>query len=476
MITLFQAVIFTASFEKAVRKQGKIHQFNLQSSKNWYIETGNSKYIGGAEMPAIAIIGAQWGDEGKGKIIDMLAQKAKMVVRYSGGDNAGHTVINDQGEFKLHVIPSGIFYSHTTCLITNGVAINPAVLLGEMDDLQRRGVDISRLFISDRANLIMPYHVLLDGLEEKALGGKAVGTTGKGIGPVFTDKAARLGIRAGDLLNKKDFRDRLKLVLERKNFIITRAYGAPALSLDEVYKTYCEFGDRLAPHIRETTSMIDRAIHNHELILLEGAQGVLLDPDFGTYPYTTSSSPLAGGACTGAGLSPRYVNQILAVYKAYCTRVGGGPMPTELYDETGQKIQQIAHEFGTTTGRPRRCGWFDGVAAAFSSRINGFTGIALTRLDVLDTFPKIKICTAYQLDGKTISEFPSSINELGRCQPVYTEMEGWMTPISDIREYRLLPQAARRYTKRLEEICRCPVKVVSVGPRREQTILRSRLV
>jgi adenylosuccinate synthase len=402
-------------------------------------------------MVAIAVVGAQWGDEGKGKIIDMLAQQAKLVVRYSGGDNAGHTVINDQGEFKLHLIPSGIFYPHTTCLITNGVVINPAVLLGEMDDLDQRGVDISRLFISDRAHLIMPYHVLLDGLEEEALGGQALGTTRKGVGPAFTDKAARLGIRAGDLLNKATFLSRLRLVLERKNRVITGAYGAPALSLEEIYTTYCLYAERLAPHIRETTSMIDTAITNKDLILLEGAQGALLDPDFGTYPYTTSSSPLAGGACTGAGISP-------------------------LHDQVGESIRQIAHEFGTTTGRPRRCGWFDGVAARFSSRINGFTGIALTRLDVLDNFAKIKICTAYKLNGKTVNEMPGQVADLEKCEPLYEEIDGWMTPTGDFREYRLLPGAARRYIKRLEELCACPVKVVSVGPRREQTIMRTKLV
>ena len=423
-------------------------------------------------MPVIAVIGAQWGDEGKGKIIDMLAEKAALVVRYSGGDNAGHTVINSQGEFKLHLIPSGIFYPHTTCLISNGVVINPAVLISEMDSLIERGVDISRLYISDRAHLIMPYHTLLDGLEEEALGGKAVGTTRKGVGPAFTDKAARMGIRAGDLLNKKEFYDRLRMVLERKNVVLTRVYGQNPLSLDEVYQQYCGFADRLVPHIRETSSIIDAAVAGKEMILLEGAQGVLLDPDFGTYPYTTSSSPTSGGACLGAGISPIHINQVLAVFKAYTTRVGGGPMPTELKDEVGEAIRQCAHEFGTTTGRPRRCGWFDGVAAGLSSRVNGYTGVALTRLDVLDNFPVLKICVAYKLDGKIIEEFPSRITDLERCQPVYEDIEGWMTPTSDIRQYGQLPLGARRYIKRLEELCRCPVKVISVGPRRDQTIIR----
>jgi adenylosuccinate synthase len=427
-------------------------------------------------MTAIAVIGAQWGDEGKGKIVDMLAEQARFVVRYSGGDNAGHTVINDSGEYKLHIIPSGIFYSHTTCVIANGVVINPAVLLGEMDNLQKRGVDISRLYISDRSHLIMPYHILLDGLEEEALGGKAVGTTRKGVGPAFTDKIARLGIRAGDLLDRKGFFNRLSLVLERKNLLLTKVYGVEALSLEEVYQQYCRYGDRLAPHIRETTSMLDEALKNKEFVLLEGAQGVLLDPDFGTYPYATSSSPSAGGACSGSGISPVYLNNVLAVFKAYCTRVGGGPMPTELKDEVGEAIRQCAHEFGTTTGRPRRCGWFDGVAARFSSRINGYTGIAITRLDVLDNFPRLKICVAYKLDGKTVEEFPSNIADLERCQPVYEEMDGWMKPISQIRQYGRLPLEARLYIKRLEEFCGCRVKLISVGAKREQTIIRSPIV
>ena len=427
-------------------------------------------------MPAIAVIGAQWGDEGKGKIVDMLAEKASITVRYSGGDNAGHTVINDFGEFKLHLIPSGIFYTHNQCVIANGVVLNPAIFIKETDDLIKRKVDVSRLFISDRAHLIMPYHILIDGIEEDSLGTKAVGTTRKGVGPAFTDKASRMGIRVGDLLDKKGFHTRLEMVLQRKNAILSKVYGLAPLSLEKIYDEYCAYADRLAPHIRETTSMLNRALKNNELILLEGAQGVLLDPDFGTYPFATSSSPMAGGASLGAGVSPAYINNILAVYKAYTTRVGGGPMPTELFDEVGESIRQIAHEFGTTTGRARRCGWFDGVGARFSSRINGYTGIALTRLDVLDTFPKIKICVAYKIDGETTDEFPSSIATLEKCQPVYEEMDGWMTPTTDIRQYNKLPAAAKRYIQRIEELCECPVKIISIGPKREQTITRMPIV
>ncbi len=421
-------------------------------------------------MPVIAVIGAQWGDEGKGKVIDRLAEKAKMVVRFSGGDNAGHTVVNPYGEFKLHLIPSGIFYPHTVCIIGNGMVINPSVLISEMEQLNQRGVDTTRLFISDRAHLIMPYHILLDGLEEELRAGKALGTTLKGVGPAFTDKAARLGIRAGDLLDKEAFLERLRFVLDYKNIILTKVYGVNPLSLDEIYNDYCQYAERLAPFITETTIMVEAALNKEELVLLEGAQGSLLDPDFGTYPYTTSSSPLAGGGCLGAGVSPNRINHILGVFKAYCTRVGSGPMPTELKDETGDLIRERAHEYGATTGRPRRCGWFDAVVARFTSRINGFTGAAITRLDILDTFPHLKLCVGYKLDNETIDYFPASIAALERCQPIYEELPGWQTPTSHIRQYEQLPFEARQYIARLTELISCPVNLISVGPRREQTI------
>jgi len=421
-------------------------------------------------MPVVAIVGAQWGDEGKGRVVDMLAQQAKVVVRFSGGDNAGHSVVNPHGEFKLHLIPSGIFYPGVVCIIGNGVAINPKVLIEEIDRLNERGVDTSQLFISDRAHLIMPYHLLLDGLEEEARGGKALGTTLKGIGPAFTDKIARLGIRAGDLLDKKALKERLGTVLEYKNVILTRVYGAKALSLDNIYTQYCKYGERLAPHIRDTTVMLEEALGRREMVILEGAQGALLDPDFGTYPYTTSSSPLAGGACLGAGLSPTKLNRVLGVYKAYCSRVGSGPMPTELNDKTGDLIRERAHEYGTTTGRPRRCGWFDAVAARFSSRINGFTGAVVTRLDILDVLPRLKICVGYELEGKTIDYFPASITALARCRPVYEEVPGWQTPTTEIRSFNQLPLEARQYISRLEELLACPVSLICVGPERAQAI------
>ena len=423
-------------------------------------------------MPVVAVVGGQWGDEGKGKIIDMLAEKSDLVVRFSGGDNAGHTVVNPLGQFALKLVPCGIFYPNVTCIIGNGVAINPAVLLQEMDSLRQRGIDLSHLYISDRANLIMPYHTLLDGLEEESRGGKAIGTTRKGIGPAFSDKVARLGIRAGDLLDKKAFHERLSNLLEHKNAIITKVFGAEPLSLDVVFQQYCEYGERLAQHIRETTLMIAEAIDSGKNVLMEGAQGALLDPDFGTYPFVTSSSPLAGEASIGAGLGLSRIGSVIGVFKAYCSRVGAGPFPTELEDETGELIRERGHEYGTVTGRPRRCGWFDAVAARFTRRINGCTGLAVTRLDILDTLPILKICVGYELDGQTIDNFPARVDVLARCQPIYEELPGWQTSTSDINEFRQLPPEARRYIARIEELLSCPVDIISAGSEREQTIVR----
>ncbi|MBN1176721.1 MAG: adenylosuccinate synthase, partial [Dehalococcoidales bacterium] len=346
-------------------------------------------------MPVAAVIGAQWGDEGKGKIVDMLAEKARYVVRFSGGDNAGHTVVNPLGEFKLRLTPSGIFYPGATSIIGNGVVLNPAVLLGEMEELTSRKVDISSLYISDRAHLIMPYHIAIEGMEEDALGGKAIGTTRKGIGPAYVDKLARTGIRAGDLLDREIFRERLTLALEYKNNIITKVFGKEPLSFDEIYKQYCAYADKLAPLICDTTVMLAEAIGRNDAILLEGAQGTLLDPDFGTYPYCTSSSPTASNACLGSGLGPGSITHTLGVFKSFQTRVGAGPMPTELDDEIGDAIREYGDEYGTVTRRPRRCGWFDAVAARLSMRVNNFTSIAVTRLDILDMLQRIKICTGY---------------------------------------------------------------------------------
>lgn len=421
-------------------------------------------------MPVIAVIGAQWGDEGKGKIVDMLSERAKVVVRFSGGDNAGHTVINPYGKFGLHLVPCGIFYPEAVCIIGNGVAVNPATLIDEIDMLKKHGVDTSRLFLSNRANLIMPYHILLDGLEEKARGASAIGTTLRGIGPVFSDKAAKLGIRAGDLLDRKGFLERLRYILDYKNAIITKVFGAKPLSLDEVYNQYCEYGERLKPHIRETTVMIDEALQQNEPVLLEGAQGTLLDPDFGTYPFVTSSSPLAGSASIGSGIGPTKIDAVVGVFKAYITRVGAGPFPSELKDKIGDSIRERGSEYGTTTGRPRSCGWFDAVAARFSARVNGLTGAAITRLDVLDVFPSLKICTGYKLGKETVNDFPDRAATLEKCRPIYEEFPGWQAPVSDIRKFEKLPREARQYVTRLEELIGCPVNIISVGASREQTI------
>jgi adenylosuccinate synthase len=423
-----------------------------------------------AEMPVVGVIGGQWGDEGKGKIVDLLAEKADLIVRYSGGPNAGHTVINALGEFKLHLIPSGIFNPHAVSLIGNGTVVSPKTLLEEIDELRHRNVDVSRLFLSKRAHVIMPYHTLLDSLEEKARGGEALGTTLKGVGPAYVDKVARTGIRFADLLEGEALLGKLSLFLERKNAVITKLYGATPLSLDEVYAECREYGDQLKPFLRDTESMVQEAIRKGAFILLEGAQGALLDIDFGTYPYVTSSSPIAGGACIGAGLGPTKVDRMLGVFKAYTTRVGSGPMPTELKDDVGERIRQCAHEFGATTGRPRRCGWFDGVAAKYSAEVNGFTGIALTRLDVLDGFDAIKLCTEYKADGEVIRHFPSSAALLERCEPVYEELPGWRSPTRGASHLEDLPGEAQSYVKRLEAVLGCPMNLVSVGPKREESI------
>jgi len=423
-------------------------------------------------MPVVAAIGAQWGDEGKGKIVDMLAEKARYVVRFNGGDNAGHTVVNPHGEFKLRLTPSGIFYKNTTSIIGNGVVINPAVLNAEVDMLNSRGIDTSRLLISDRAHLIMPYHIAIEGLEEKALGAKAIGTTLKGIGPAFADKVARSGIRTGDLLDKAVFRDKLATTLEAKNKILTRVYGAKALSLDEIYTQYCQYADRWASHICDTSVILAAAVEKNEPILLEGAQGFLLDPDYGTYPFATSSSPTSANACLGSGIPPNKITHIVGVFKAFQTRVGAGPMPTELKDATGDMIRERGQEYGTVSGRARRCGWFDAVAARLSVRVNGFNSIAITRLDILDGMPRLKICTAYKLDGKTIDYFPSSIAALEKCEPVLEEIAGWDKPTNDVRKFKDLPPNSQRYIKKLEELTGCPVSLISVGKHREATIVR----
>jgi len=421
-------------------------------------------------MSVLALVGGQWGDEGKGKVIDSLAAKAHMVVRYAGGDNAGHTTVNPHGTFRLHLIPSGIFYDDVRCIIGNGVVVNPAVLLREIAELHEHGVGTRNLVVSDRAHLIMPYHILLDKLEEQRRGHGAIGTTQRGIGPAFVDKVARTGLRVGELLDPQGFRRRLEVAMELKNALLTALYNHPPLSVDEVYRDYMNFATQLRDYIGDALPMVHDAIGRGDTIMLEGAQGALLDTDFGSYPFVTSSSPLAGGATVGSGIGPTHIDRVLGVFKAYATRVGGGPMPTELHDEMANFIREKAGEYGATTGRPRRCGWFDGVAGRFSVRINGMTDVALTHLDIFDGFKSIKVCTSYVVEGRHTTDFPTTADTLSRCEPVYEELPGWDECTEDISDFADLPQNARRYVNTISDLLGCRVSLVSMGPKREQII------
>ncbi|MCI0849885.1 MAG: adenylosuccinate synthase [Chloroflexi bacterium] len=427
-------------------------------------------------MSAFVVIGGQWGDEGKGRMVDLLAQDASVVARYSAGDNAGHTIINHMGKFALHLVPAGIFYPEKICLIGNGVVVNPQALLDEIEQLESRKVSTKNLFVSDRAQVLMPYHLLLDELEEEERGAGALDTTKRGVGPAFVDKVARQGIRMADLIEPKALRARLEDVLPRKNRVLERLYDAAPLDIDELYKASEEWGCKLRPYVRDTSAIVLDALDAGEKVLLEGAQGSLLDLDAGTYPYVTSSTPssLAAGAAIGVGIGPTQIERVVGVYKAYMTRVGLGPMPTELTDETGDILrrQGPAPEFGSTTGRPRRCGWFDAVASRYSVRVNGVGSAALTRLDVLDNFPAIEVCTAYEVDGKESTSFPGTVSVLERSTPVYEEHEGWKQDTSGARRFSDLPKGAQRYVERIEDLLGCPIEFVSVGPEREQVIRR----
>jgi adenylosuccinate synthase len=421
-------------------------------------------------MVAVAVIGAQWGDEGKGKIVDELAMHADFVVRYQGGSNAGHRVVHEKGEFAFRLVPSGILYPNTTCIIGNGVVVDPKGLIEEMNELRRQGVDVSRLYISERAHVVMPYHFLLDRLEEEARGADKIDSTQRGIGPAYVDKHARTGIRMADLLDVDAFRSKLATILQQKNRMITQIYGQPPLSLEEIHGEYFNYGQQLREHIADTQKMLHDALFDHKTILLEGAQGALLDIDFGTYPFVTSSSTMAANAAVGAGLPPRSIDRVIGVYKAYITRVGSGPMPTGLFDETGRIMRDRGHEYGTNTGRERRCGWFDAVAGRFVAQINGLDAAVITKLDVLDTFPTIKICIAYNLRGKIIHSLPATLNDLAACEPVYEEVKGWQCDTSCISSYEELPTAAKAYLKRLEELLQTPIAMISVSPQRGRTI------
>ena len=424
-------------------------------------------------MPAYAIIGGQWGDEGKGKVVDLLSEKADIVARFNGGNNAGHTVINSMGNFKFHLIPVGILRTNCIPLIGNGVVVNPDAFAAELATLHESDVDTSNLIISEKAHLIMPYHIKLDELEERRRSevGEAIGTTGMGIGPVYMDKTSRIGLRMIDLLDKDTLFHKLKVVLRQKNDVISKLYGGDPIDLDYSYERCLVWAEELASYIKPIEPVLHDALSSGKKIMLEGAQGAMLDLDHGTYPYVTSSSPSVGGAGTGLGISPRDIAGVAGVFKAYTTRVGSGALPTELHDEVGEFIRETAGEYGTTTGRPRRCGWFDGVAARYSSRINGFTSAILTRLDVLDGISPIRICTSYKYNGKQLTEFPADAFILENCEPVYEDMPGWNKPTASVTNLGDLPQEALNYIERLSEIIGCPIDMISTGPGREEAII-----
>ena len=427
-------------------------------------------------MPAYGVIGGQWGDEGKGKVIDYLASEVDCVVRFAGGTNAGHTVVNDLGKFQLHLVPSGICRPQVYAIIGNGVVVDPEVLLSELGMLASRGIDIGKFYVSERAHLIMPYHILQDSLEEQARGDAAIGTTGRGVGPAYADKTARAGIRVGDLQDWDALVPRLEQALAAKNTLITKVYGGDPVAMEPVLEKCAAWAEDLRPYTYATEQIVQDLLAEDKRVLMEGAQGTLLDVDHGSYPYVTSSSPSIGGACTGLGLSPRAVAGVLGVFKAYATRVGGGPMPSEMHGEVAEGLREKAQEYGTTTGRPRRVGWFDAVAARYSCLVNGFTGLVLTRLDILDGFPTVKLCVGYVADGQKIDRFPANTNLLSRCQPVYEEMPGWDRPTASATSLEELPAPAIAYVRRIEELVGCQVQIISTGPSRDETILVAQVI
>ena len=426
-------------------------------------------------MPSVVVVGAQWGDEGKGKITDFLAARADLVVRYQGGSNAGHTVVVNNRTFKLHLIPSGAIHPNTTCIVGNGVVVDPIVMAQELADLAALGVHNIDLLISERAHVIMPYHRLLDKLEEEKRGAGRIGTTGRGIGPAYVDKAARCGVRMSDMSSCEVLHDRLQQLLPAKNELLRALYGHNGFTADEIVDQYAPALETLAPAIADTSVVIYERLAKGERVLFEGAQGTLLDLDHGTYPYVTSSSATAGGAAVGSGVGPQALHCVLGVTKAYTTRVGEGPFPSELNDEVGESIRQLGAEFGTTTGRPRRCGWFDAVVGRYAVRINGLQQLAVMKLDVLSGLQEVKICTGYQYQDRVIKDFPARLDVLSECQPIYEVMAGWQEDITGARNLDELPAAARAYILRLEELVGAKVNIISVGPGREQTIIQQEL-
>lgn len=427
-------------------------------------------------MSTLVIVGSQWGDEGKGKITDYLAEKADVVVRYQGGNNAGHTVEKNGTQYKLHLIPSGILYPDKVCIIGNGVVLDPGSLIEEINTLKSQGIRVENLKISDRAHIVLPYHIKLDELEESSKGENDIGTTKRGIGPCYMDKSERVGIRACDLVDPETFKEKLMINVQKKNEIIAKIYGSEKMDFEKIYKEYMNYAEILKPYIVDTTSLLYDLIKEGKKVLFEGAQGTLLDIDLGTYPYVTASHPISGGVTVGAGIGPTMINDVVGVVKAYTTRVGKGPFPTELFDEEGDFLREKGHEYGTTTGRPRRCGWLDIVIVNYAVRVSGIRTFALTKLDTLTGLKKIKICTGYRYNGKIINNFPASLKNLAMCEPVYEELDGWNEDISNVKKFEDLPQNAQKYVKRIEELLGINASIISVGPGREKTIIREELM
>ncbi|HET8660227.1 MAG TPA: adenylosuccinate synthase [Micromonosporaceae bacterium] len=428
-------------------------------------------------MPAIVLVGAQWGDEGKGKVSDLLGGAVGYVVRYQGGNNAGHTVILPDGrKFALHLVPSGVLTPGCTPVIGNGVVVDPKVLLTEIDGLTERGVDVSRLLVSLDAHLIMPHHRALDRVVERYLGAARIGTTGRGIGPAYSDKVARVGIRAQDLLDPGILRQKLELVLREKNQVLVKVYNRKAIDASATVEEYLAYGERLRPYLADTRLVLARALERGETVLLEGAQATLLDVDHGSYPFVTSSNPTAGGACVGSGVPPTRISRVIGVSKAYTTRVGSGPFPTELSGAAGAHLLKIGDEYGTTTGRQRRCGWFDAVVGRYAVRVNGVTDLVVTKLDVLSGLEKVPICVGYEIDGERVDEMPMTQTAFHHARPVYEELDGWWEDISKARTEAELPAAARAYVDRIEQLCGARVSVVGVGPGRDENVVRHPLL
>lgn len=423
-------------------------------------------------MPNIVIIGTQWGDEGKGKIVDLLAEKADIVARFQGGNNAGHTMVVEGQQFISHLVPSGILQGKI-CVIGNGLVVDPAVLLEEIDYLAKKGIDTDpdKLKISEKAHLIMPYHKAIDNAREQKKGNNKIGTTGRGIGPCYEDKATRRGVRFVDLIDEAVFDERVRTILDEKNFYLKQYFNAPTIDPDQVIAEYAQYAERLAPYVTNVSVELDQAIRKGGQILFEGAQGTHLDIDHGTYPFVTSSNTVSANACSGAGIGPRHIHGVLGIVKAYTTRVGAGPFPTELFDAVGDAIQEKGAEFGATTGRRRRCGWLDTVIVRNAVRLNGLTGLVITKLDVLGGQEVIKVCNAYDYRGETLAEFPTDLKVVAECHPVYESLPGWNEDIRDIRRREDLPENARRYLARVEELTETPIDIISVGPGREETIV-----